>query len=275
MPALELVSGMVTAPGSTLTAWTMQTANTLQIRAFNDERYASLVGVWGKNQANGLIQIKSPRMHDNVRGITDAITIGHPQNMIDKWPFQKLYTQDTLTVLQSGSGTAGDIELGSLLIYYPVLQGVDANMIDWMTLNYRALNLMSAQNTITTTTAGNFSGQEAINAEFDNFKANTDYALLGYTTDTLCGSVRYMGIDTGNLGVGGPGDNTVPWLTKSFFVDLSMKTGYPCIPVMNSQNKSSFLIDVSQDENGADPTITTFFMELGPARGLAYNKTGY
>lgn len=264
MPAIELLTGNTTAPGATLTALTMATGNSLQLRSFDENTTAFLLGAWAKNQDEGLLQIRSPRMHDNVRGWTGAITIGQPVNMFARWPYQILFNQDILTVLQSGSAVAGDIEIASLLIYYPNLPGVMGNFINWDTLRRRAKNFMSAQNTIATGVAGGYSGSEAINAEFDNFKANTEYALIGYATDTLCGAVRYMGSDTGNLGIGGPGSNGQPELTRNFFVDLSDASGFPCIPVMNSQNKGSFLIDVAQDENGADPTITTFFVELYP-----------
>ena len=123
---------------------------------------------------------------------------------------------------------------------------------------------MGNENTIATGTAGGWSGEEAINAEFDNFKAHTDYALMGYIVSAECLAVRWRGSDTGNLGVGGPGNIAPQFGTNNWFVDLSDRYGMPLIPVFNSANKSAILIDAAQDENGTDVTVTSIFAQLTP-----------
>jgi hypothetical protein len=121
---------------------------------------------------------------------------------------------------------------------------------------------MGNENSISTGTAGGWSGEEAINVEFDNFKANTDYALMGYLVSAECLAVRWRGSDTGNLGVGGPGTIDQRDLTARWFCTLSDEFGLPLIPVFNSANKSSILVDCAQDENGADVVVTSLFAEL-------------
>ena len=102
-------------------------------------------------------------------------------------------------------------------------------------------------------------------------KANTDYALVGYLVSPVagqtvgeCGCVRWRGVDTGNLGVGGPGSDTDRWLTSQWFLWLSERTGLPLVPVFNSANRAGILLDIAQDENGVDVLVTSIFAELKP-----------
>lgn len=131
------------------------------------------------------------------------------------------------------------------------------------------VNLVTVENSLATGTAGGYSGEEAVNVESDLFKANTDYALLGYTVAPVAGAtdggaavVRWRGADTGNLGIGGPANDLKKFLTNSWFIDLSNKTGLPCIPVFNSANRAGILLDAAQDENGVDILVTSIFAEL-------------
>jgi hypothetical protein len=74
--------------------------------------------------------------------------------------------------------------------------------------------------------------------------------------------VRWRGVDTGNLGVGGPGTDLLKELTQKWFIWLSERTGLPCIPVFNSANRAGILLDASQDENGLDVIVNSIFVEL-------------
>jgi hypothetical protein len=180
------------------------------------------------------------------------------------WP-QKLISQDTLLVDLSGSATAGDIETACMLIYYDDLPGINARFIDPVELMERGVNIMSVENTLALGVLGGYSGQEAINAEYDLMKANTDYALIGYLTQSECACVRWQGIDTGNLGVGGPGNETNKEVTRNWFAKLSYQFNVPLIPVFNSANRAGILIDGAQDENGVDVLVNSIFVELAPA----------
>jgi len=175
---------------------------------------------------------------------------------------QGLYSQDTLTVELSGSAVAGDIETACLLIYYEDLPGIAGRFIDRKTLQSRMVNIMTVENTLSLGIAGGWSGAEAINAEYDLFEANTDYALMGYLVSAECAAVRWRGSDTGNIGVGGPGDDSDQYLTSSWFVRLSEQYGLPLIPVFNSANKASIYVEGAQDENGVDVTVSSIFAQL-------------
>jgi hypothetical protein len=262
--AMELISGQVTAPSTTFTALTMNAGNSLTIRNAAPDSEILLAAIWGKHQTAGNIRVRSPQLHDNVQGIRLYDIAANPIPLFPRGTKQTLNPQDTLIVEATGSATAGDIEIASLLVWYEELPGIEGRFISEEEMNSRAVDLLAVENTLASGTAGGWSGQEAINAEFDLFKANTDYALIGYLCGVVCGSIRWQGSDVGNLGVGGPGNINEKDVTNRWFADLSALYKRPMIPVFNSANKNAILIDCHQDEVGADPIVTSLFVELAP-----------
>lgn len=269
--ALEILGGLVTAPDTTQTALTMFTGNSLTIRNAPPDSPVKLLTAWVDKQLRGILRIRSPKMHDNVQGLRFADIASEVQPLIDPMYAERLFPQDTLTVDLSGSATGGDIESAALLIYYPDMPGPSARLITPQQVKDRFVRLFTVENSLATGTAGGWSGEEAINTDFDLMRANTDYALLGYTVSPVAGqtvgeclAVGWRGVDTGNLRVGGPGTDTDRWLTNRWFVHLSERSGYPCIPVFNSANRAGILVDAAQDENGLDVIVTSIFAELKP-----------
>lgn len=260
--ALEVIAGQATAPGTTFTALTMNSGNSLTIRNAPLDSMVWLLQVWADVQGAGTLRIRSPKLHDNVQGLRFDTTVSDVVPLLPEGARQRLVPQDVLVAEITGSAGAGDIEAAAMLIYYDNLPGTDARLARWSDIANRIVNLVTVENTIATGTAGGYSGEEALNAEFDLLKANTDYALLGYLVDTECNVVRWRGADTGNLGVGGPGNETFRHVTAQWFKRLSIAHDLPLIPVFNSANKAGILVDVHQDENGADVTVTSILAEL-------------
>lgn len=260
--ALELLSGFVTAPDTTLTALTMASGNSLTIRNAAPGSDVFLLQAFATNQSAGVLRIRSPQMHDNVQGIRLRVTADDAEALLPFAAHQKLMPQDTLAVELSGSATGGDIEQAHLLLYYEDLPGVSAHLIDHNELMSRFRNLLTVENTLSSGTSGGYSGEEALNAEFDLLQANQEYALVGYHVSAQCGAIRWRGVDTGNLGVGGPGNAADKGMTGSWFMKLSQALGRPTIPVFNSANAAGILLDCTQDEDGADPVVTTILAQL-------------
>jgi hypothetical protein len=273
---MELLSGLVTAPGATFTAWTVATGNSLQIRSADTSSRVVLLGAWAWNQVAGTLRIRSPRLHDFQQGIRMRVPVNNVGPMYppsgDTFASQLLIPQDTLTVEQTGSGVGGQIETGSLLVWYDSLPGIGGRFISPDVLQKSGVNVIGQEVSITTGVAGGYSGQVAINSSFDNFKANTDYALVGYMTDTRVCSVRFQGIDTGNLGVGGPGDPAFRDVQNDWFIRLSNSFNLPMIPVFNSANKSAILVDATAQQVAVTSVVTAFMVELAP--GAAPGGTG-
>jgi hypothetical protein len=270
-PALEVLTGFVTAPSTTQTALTMATGNSLTIRNAAVDSPVRLLTAWVDAQVRGILRLRSPKLHDNVQGIRVGTNANIVQPLFNPEFSQRLYPQDTLTADLSGSATAGDIETAALLIYYPDLPGSAARFLSPDQLKSRTVNIVSVENSLATGTGGGYSGEEAINADFDLLKNNVDYALIGYEvspvagqTDGGCAVVRWRGADTANLGVGGPGSDTLKWMTNQWFVWLSECCGLPLIPVFNASNRAGLLLDAAQDENGLDVIVNSIFAELRP-----------
>ncbi len=261
----EVLTGFVTAPGAALTALTMGVADSLTVRKTTRPR---LLNVWTDAQAAGVFRITSVLFHDAVQGLrynTVASAAGYSTILpLAAWGFfQPLQSQDLLTAVLSGSAVAADIETAVMLLYYDELPGSQGRWIDEAGIRDRAVQPFNGENTLALGAAGGYSGAEAINADFDNYKAETDYALVGYqVAGNECAVVGWRGADTGNLRVGGPGNISAKQLTGWWFAHLGSHYGFPMIPVVNAANRAQTNIDGAQDENAADPVVTQLFMQL-------------
>lgn len=262
--ALEVIAGQATAPGASFTALTMNAGNSLSIRNAALNADVRLVEMWAKNQAVGVFRIRSPKLHDNVQGIRVRNPASLVIEMLPWQTYQKLVPQDLLIAEITGSAVGGQFEGGAALIYYSDLPGQAARLTTVADIQKRGVNIFTVESTITPSAAGGYSGAQAINANFDLFKANTDYALLGYRVDTRCTVVRWTGIDTGNLGVGGPGEPNIADVTENWFTWLSGYQNLPLIPVFNSANKFGIVTDIMQDQAAAVVVLTSILVELAP-----------
>lgn len=265
---MEVISGSVTAPGATFTNWNVATGNSLQIRSADVNSRVLLLSAWGWNQVAGVLRVRSPRLHDFQQGIrmrtpVNLVIPNYPSYGEDS-VMQTLVPQDTLTVEQTGSAVAGQIETGSLLVWYDSLPGINGRFIDSPTLQKGGVNIIGQEVSITTGVAGGYSGQVTINSTFDNFKANTDYALLGICTDVRCCTIRVQGVDTGNLGVGVPGEMTIRDVQANWFIRLSDTFNTPMIPVFNSANKNAILVDAVAQQVAVTVVATLLMVELTP-----------
>jgi hypothetical protein len=260
--AFEVQMGFCTAPSTTLTAITPQDQDSLRVKSVKDRSKIWLRQAWNLNQTAGQMLIRSPRMHDVGDNITTGAPAANPVNLLNSIYFEQLYPQDLIDIRLSGSGTAGDLEFAAWLTEYEDLEGIDQSLIDIAELTRRGEHVFSIRNTIATPTSGNWATAEALNLEIGNFKANTEYAILGYQVDTNCIAVAYRGTQTGNLRYGGPGNKDKVFLTREFFADLARAYGGRCIPKFNASNVGNFTVNCAVDENGADPLITTYMVQL-------------
>jgi len=265
--AMEVIAGQATAPGAVLTPLTMNAGNSAQIRNADLASTVALLQTWARNNAAGIWQIRSPKMHDNVHGLRYRIPAASPQPLIVPALWEHLIPQDTLILELSGSAVGGQIEQAAMLHYYNDLPGSAARLITPAELKQRTVNMWTNEIPIAPGVLGGYSGQVAINSVFDQFKANTDYALVGYQVDVACTVVGFTSPDFANLRVGGPGLLTARWLTSRWFIHLSEEHGIPLIPVFNSANKFATLVDVMQDQAGAAVNVTALLHELAMPNG--------
>lgn len=258
--ALEVISGFVTN-NTALTTVTAVTGDSFTVRSFRFESGAFLENAWGRSVADAVLRIRSPRMHDQVEGIRLQIEAATTQQLLADEVEQRLFPQDPLTV-QTQSGAA-DTTAVSLLVYYEDLPGIDANLADWETVKGRLEHVLAVEQTDLAApgTAGQFGAAQSIVADFDQLKANTDYAVLGYVTNAAAGTLRITGSDFGNLGVGGPLTPDTAF-TRGWFIDLARKSGRPHIPVFNAANKDNVLVDQSNNAASGTPDVSIVLAQL-------------
>src|SRR5260370_11560102 len=257
--ALEILTGAITNLAS-LTAVTMNSTDSLTVRYADPTKKIWLLGTGLMTDAQGaagLMEIKSPKLHDNVHGIR-LRTAGTfvPTNLLTEGQPQRLYAQDTLSWQIAGNSGAASVNPAWLLLYYEDLQGIAARLIDIPTMKARAVELFTVETQLTGVATGAYSAGVALNANFDFFKPNTDYALMGYTLDKVCSSVHLRGADTCNIPIGRPGNITCPHVTAEWFVRLTDWFGIPLIPTFNSAAKAGIFADVVTDHNAVTLNLT-------------------
>lgn len=263
---MEIV-GFSCIDAAAATAQTMNPLNgqTATIRATaNGNAPVTLEGIATDFQDAGDFRIRSPRMHDDVNAIRIAAPAGVPQWGALEYFSQPLYSQDTLTVeaVFTVAPTVSHISLGYLNLYYQDVPGIAAVLRSTNEVLPNVVDILSIPVTPTSSaTAGNWGAGVALNSSVDLFKANTLYALLGYVTPVAFGAWSLQGVDVGNLQLGAPG-STVARDTRNYFAAMSDEMGMPAIPVINSQNKASTLVNVSAIATATATEISLIFAQL-------------
>jgi hypothetical protein len=263
--ALQVVSGRVTNPGATITALTANTGDSFTVRSFPFGSQAYIDQVWAQGATAGVVRIRSPRLHDTAQGIRERFIAATPRPLLPNESRQPLFPQDVLTFEQSGG--AAETDLAAMLVYYEDLPGIQARLFTWDQIAPRIVNLAGMEQAFTTSaTAGDYGGSQSLNADFDTWKRNVDYAVLGYLTDTSVGVIGITGVDTGNLRVGGPG-TTEAVVTRDWFVSLAKRTNRPFIPVINAANIGATTIDAAHTTASVAINVTVIVAELSGGPG--------
>lgn len=262
MPALDTITSTGTAINTTLAATTIASGDSFQVKNGAPNSDIWLLQAWADNQAAGEVRIRSPKMHDNVDAIRTRVQAGVVKPLLPVGAAQRLYAQDVEIVELAGSATAGDIESVVQQIYYSDLGGQNARLQTWDAIRPRIKNIIGMRLAITLGSTVGYNGARAINADVDLMRANTDFALLGMTTNTECAAVTLRGPDTANLRVAVPGEPDLTEDTMWWFRWLSMHYNLPTIPVLNSANKGGTLVDCVNDENGGTANVVIWLAEL-------------
>lgn len=239
--ALEIITGQVTNPSSTITALTANSGDSFTVRSTDMAANIELLQTWAFTTTNLIERIRSPRMHDQAQNLRLQPTASQPYPLLPWDGSQKLYSQDPITFELAG-GTA-ETDMASLLVYYDNLPGIAARLHSPAEVLPLIDDLTTVEVDLTSSaTTCNYSTAVALNANFDTLIRNRDYAILGYECSTTGGTLGIKGVDTGNLRLGGPLTN-LAFVTNGWFVDLSNRYNKPLIPVVSSANVAAILLD--------------------------------
>lgn len=205
--------------------------------------------IWGVDNASACeLSLTASRFHDQTFGIRASIPSGATlapagsPSLISPAGFdQPIFPSDVLTV--QANGTAADNVNATLVLYYPDLPGIAANLTTSQAVRSAMKNLVGVR-VSPTSGAGNWGATVALNSVTNLLHANTWYAILGFTSQTPIAALGIQGVDTGNMRVGGPVVGR-PGEDAYFFADLSDRLGMPLIPVINSNNAGAINVQAA------------------------------
>lgn len=255
--------------GGAFEALAAGTGDSLSIANYREGSRASIDEIWAGDSAHAAqFSIRSPRLHDFVRGIrlgaqfnpTLSGADGDPQIIFPQYARQQVYKSDTLTV--EVNATAADNVNLFYLVSYDDLPGSSARFANWQEILPSIRNYVGIFVNAVSGAAGDWGTSRALNADDDRLKADTDYALLGVTSTLPVGCISIVGPDTGNYRVGVPGswaEHTV----AGWFVDLSLKYGEAYIPIINANNRANTLIQLADAGGAITAQPHLIFAELG------------
>lgn len=261
---LETLTGRATNPAA-LTALTMNTGDSLAIRAFGEAVVAKVEGLWTQQVTAGFLRLRSPRMHDNVQGIRLASPAGSPVNLMPNELEQRVYQTDTLIAEIQGGGA--EVDAMAIQMYYDGVASGAARLATWDQVKPLIKNVSGAQIDVAgPVTSGDWSAGTNLTNFTDQFHADTYYAVLGYQTDAPVLAVAVKGPDTGNYKAGGPGaQNQIE--TRDWFIEQSRLHGTPHIPVIQAQNKGNTQVHVARITAAGTVNVTLILAELSGAAG--------
>lgn len=239
--ALQTIAGFATAAGAGVLAATPSAGDTFNVPSFALSSQGYLEDVYAAGTTVDFVRIRSPRLHDANQGLRLQIGTTQRRRLIPNYASDTLYPSDTPIVEIDATGAATN---GILLQYgYQDLPGVAPRLAAWPEIKSRIVHIMGCEVDVTSGALGQWGNGVALNANFDNFEAGADYALLGYTCNVGALGIAMTGKDTGNLKVGGPADPDAAQ-TQDYFIRLSEEGGIGYIPVIAANNKSSTLLQV-------------------------------
>lgn len=237
--AIQTISGFFTAAGAGTNVVTPAPGDSFNVPSFDVSSTAHLLQAYANGATTDFVRIRSPRMHDANQGL--RLRVG-TQLSIELLPFEVsevLYPSDTPIVEIDATGAGS----GTILVHYEFadLPGVQPRLAGTADIQGRIVHIMGCEVDVTSGAIGAWGNGVAINANFDNFEAGADYALIGYDVTTACSGIAITGKDTGNLKIGGPGVANPRW-TANYFLNMSTVTGRPCIPIIAANNKSATIL---------------------------------
>jgi hypothetical protein len=263
--ALETVVGNASTPSSTYTALTMNTGDSLTVRNFPPANPAYLMALFRHDATAGVTRLRSPLLHDNVKGIHLALSENPSEWGYPIPGVQTLKPQDTL--IGEVTGSASTLDVMGVSIYYTNLPGSAARLHQYGDFHGMIKNIVTVEVAVTNSGTAGVWTDTVITTTDNLLHANTDYAVLGMYCDTAIGIIGIKGIDTGNLRVCKSGVvNT--YESSQYFKVLSERSGLPCIPVFNAANAPSTYISTCTLAASTTTNVTLVLAECGMNTGL-------
>jgi len=264
MSALEVINGNIVGIPAAIAAIVPAPGDSFTVRNCSLDKKVKMLSLWVQSQVvgSGIVRVRSPRLHDNVENFRAQHVPATLYPLTPPEISMPLIPQDDLIVEMTGGLIVTTIDNVCLLNYYEDLQGINARFITDEEVKTRTKNVLTVECPIIPGILGGWSGAVPINATFDLFKQNMDYAILGYHVNFECAAVGFLGSDFGNVRLGGPGCNVDKKLTAGWFMDLSRNHKLPLVPVFNSANIDALFVSICQNDLGVPVIVSVILAEL-------------
>lgn len=254
----------ISSPSTSNTAYTAASGDSLVNRFFQAPATACLISFDRQGTTKGYYRVRSPLLYDNVKGIHIAVAGGQGIFALQAIGVQPIYSQDTL--IMEGTGEASGYDLVTMTRYYSNFQGSDQRLYSWGTIAPLIVNLYEIEIATTSAAAPTAWTDTVITTTEELLKANTDHAVLGWTSDVALGGIALKGSDLSNFRYGGPGLVNSPF-TPNYFWRIGEKTGLPAIPVINSANMGNTFVSTIDTGDATASNVTLHLAQL--ARNLS------
>lgn len=246
--AATLTNGTVTNSG-----------DSLSIRSFDPPAWAKLEGVATQCSGTRQVRIMSPRMHDNVTGLTWESAENPSQFLMPQEVGEPMYSSDTLQV-QLGAAASSD-STAALLMYYSDLEGVDQKLMTWAQVKASMVRLKTVEVAVTTNATIGAWQDTVITTTENQLKADTSYALLGFQTSAALTCMGIKGPATGNLRVCAPGSTETLDITR-YFVELGNMHGTPHIPRFKANDRAATYVSAAANTASAAADVYMILAQL-------------
>lgn len=256
---LDVHNAATTAIG--LTAATAATGDSLAVRNFPDNAYASLENVFVQGAAAPRrVRLLSPRLHDNVTGVSFQSAENPTEFLLARDISQQLYAADQLVAQLDAAGSSDTV--AALSVYYSDLPGVQANLKTWDQIKGRIIDIKPVEVDVTTSATIGAWQDTVITTTENQLKANYEYALLGMETSAalLCQGIK--GPATGNMRICMPAASPTLRLTD-YFIFQSQASGKPWIPVFAANDRASTYVSTAANTASATANVYMILARLG------------
>lgn len=256
---LDVHNAATTAIG--LTAATAATGDSLAVRNFPDNAYASLENVFVQGaSAPRRVRLLSPRLHDNVTGVSFQSAENPTEFLLARDISQQLYAADQLVAQLDAAGSSDTV--AALSVYYSDLPGVQANLKTWDQIKGRIIDIKPVEVDVTTSATIGAWQDTVITTTENQLKANYEYALLGMETSAalLCQGIK--GPATGNMRICMPAASPTLRLTD-YFIYQSQASGKPWIPVFAANDRASTYVSTAANTASATANVYMILARLG------------
>jgi hypothetical protein len=261
-PAIDTITATVTAAAVAGTAAVAVAGDSLIVRSTSGR--VRLLNAWMDSDAAGFLQVTSPKLHDNTRGLRFRSAVHNPFPLLPFETMQDLYPVDQLAVTIASVAGAGKIDNATMMLYYDDLSGVQQTLIDVPTLQKRKLETVTIEYAPGAPASGStYSGLKPITDQSDLLKRGSSYALVGYQVSANLTTLTIRGADTGNLRIPMPGFFPAGFVSASWFYDISNYFGLPLLPVFQANNSPAIFVEQISNDLLAAITASLIFVRLG------------